>query len=140
MNPAFDVSAFQAAFPQFATTPADTINGWVNLVIHSPQGDWFQNVACLADQQLIVAHVGFMLLLAAAGQGAIGGAITGAAEGSVNVAFAAPPIRTGLQYYLSSSPYGQMLWANLCIAAAGGDYVGGLPERRAFRKVGGTFR
>lgn len=139
MSPAFNPVAFQAAFPQFASTPDATINGWVSLVTNSPQGDWFGNIAGLTDQQLIVAHIGYLLSKAASGSGAPGGAITSAAQGSVNVSFVPPPVKTGLQYYLSSSPYGQMLWANLCIAAAGGDYVGGLPERRAFRKVGGVF-
>ncbi|ENN86068.1 phage protein [Rhizobium freirei PRF 81] len=140
MNPAFDIAAFQTAFPQFATTPSDTIQGWVTLVINSPMGGWFECETGLTNQQLMVAHIGYLFSKAATGQAIPGGAMVSAAEGSVNAAFAAPPIKTGLQYYLSGSPYGQMLWANLCVAAAGGDYVGGLPERRAFRKVYGTFQ
>jgi hypothetical protein len=140
MSPAFDIPAFQTVFPQFAATPTATIQRWVGLVANSPQGDWFGYHASLTDQQLIVAHVGYLLTPAGTGQAVPGGALVSATEGSVSGSFAAPPVKTGLQYYLSGSPYGQMLWANLCIAAAGGDYVGGLPERRGFRKIGGTFQ
>lgn len=134
----FDILAFTAAFAQFATTAPATIEAWVNLVLNSPQGSWFQT-ATLTDQQLMVAHIGYLLSQAASGNAGPGGAVTSAGQGSVSASFAAPPIKTGLQYYLSGSPYGQMLWANLCISTAGGAYIGGLPERRAFRKVGGTF-
>jgi hypothetical protein len=48
-------------------------------------------------------------------------------------------VKDGLEYYLSGSVYGQMLWAMLNVASAGGVYLGGLPERRAYRKVGGVF-
>lgn len=140
MNPTFDIAAFQTAFPQFATTSSDTIQGWVTLVTYSPMGAWFGCEASPTDQQLMVAHIGSLFSNAATGQPGQGGAMVSATEGSVSVSFAAPPIKTGLQYYLSGSPYGQMLWANLCVAAAGGDYIGGLPERRGFRKVSGTFQ
>ncbi len=136
----FDVAAFMATFPAFMSVSAVTVEAWVNLILASPQADWFTN-ATPADQQLMVAHVGHLLTQASdsTSGGAPGGAVTSASQGSVSASFAAPPIKTGLQYYLSSSPYGRMLWANLCVSMAGGAYVGGLPERRAFRKVGGTF-
>ncbi len=134
----FDIAAFQAAFLAFASVSSATIQAWVNLVLGSPMGAWFQ-VATLTDQQLMVAHIGQLLTQAATGDNAQGGAVVSGSQGSVSASFAAPPIKTGLHYYLSSTSYGQMLWANLCVSTAGGDYVGGLPERRAFRKVGGQF-
>ena len=51
----------------------------------------------------------------------------------------APPTKTAWQFWLSSSPYGLQLWAMLTIAGSGGVYIGGLPEREAFRKVGGVW-
>ena len=136
----FDVQAFLLAFTAFTGTGPSVIQAWANLIMGSPQADWFQ-YATSTDQQLMVAHVGYLLTQAtASSSGAPGGAVVSASQGSVSASFAAPPVKTGMQYYLSSSPYGRMLWANLCVSMAGGDYVGGLPERRAFRKVGGTFR
>jgi hypothetical protein len=135
----FDPVAFQGAFPEFATTSAAAINIWASLVQNSPQGDWFTNTATSTDQMLIVAHVGHLLTQAATGTGGPGGALVSAGEGGVNASFAAPPVTTALEYYLSGSTYGQMLLVNLRAATAGGFYIGGLPERQAYRKVGGVF-
>jgi hypothetical protein len=135
----FDIPAFQAAFPAFADADPATIQLWVNIVQESPMASWF---ACttVTQQQLIVAHIGYLLTNANTvhnSQG--GGAVVSATEGSVSASFVAPPVKDGLEFYLSGSTYGQMLWAMLNISSAGGVYVGGLPERHAYRKVGGTF-
>jgi hypothetical protein len=44
-----------------------------------------------------------------------------------------------LTYWLSLTPYGRALLALLALVTAGGFYFGGLPERSAFRRVGGGF-
>jgi hypothetical protein len=135
----FDPVAFQAAFPAFADTSTSAIQMWASIVDQSPMQSWFE-CAPLTQQQLIVAHVGYLLANAnSIGNSQGGGAVVSATEGSVSASFVAPPVKDGVEYYLSSSVYGQTLWAMLRIGAAGGAYVGGLPERRAYRKVGGTF-
>lgn len=48
---------------------------------------------------------------------------------------AAAPGTTSYTYWLNSTPYGQQLAALLARCSAGGFYVGGLPERAAFRSV-----
>jgi len=75
---------------------------------------------------------------AAAGS-TMGGFTTGATIGEVTVSKMAPPAADGWQWWLSSTPYGQALWAMLEVLAVGGMSIGGLPEREAFRKVGGVF-
>jgi hypothetical protein len=135
----FDPVAFQTAFPAFSDTPSAAIQVWVSIVDQSPMQSWFES-APLTQQQLIVAHVGYLLTNAnTIGNSQGGGAVVSATEGSVSASFVAPPVKDALEYYLSSSTYGQMLWAMLRISAAGGTYVGGLPERSAYRKVGGVF-
>lgn len=135
----FDPVAFQQAFPAFSDTPTAAIQVWVEIVEQSPMASWF-DCAPTTQQQLIVAHIGYLLANAnTIGNSQGGGAVVSATEGSVSASFVAPPVRDGLEYYLSGSVYGQMLWAMLNIGAAGGVYVGGLPERRAYRKVGGVF-
>ncbi|MNJ79317.1 hypothetical protein D3C77_772930 [compost metagenome] len=42
-------------------------------------------------------------------------------------------------YWLGMTPYGMQLMALLKVCTGGGLYVGGLPERAAFRSVGGIF-
>jgi hypothetical protein len=135
----FDPVAFRQAFPAFTDTSDAAILVWASIVDESPMGSWFE-CATLTQQQLIVAHVGYLLTNAdSVGNSQGGGAVVSATEGSVSASFVAPPVKDGLEYYLSSSTYGQMLWAMLRIGAAGGAYVGGLPERSAYRKVGGVF-
>lgn len=135
----FDPAAFQAAFPAFQETPTTAIQTWATIVEGSPMASWFA-AAPITQQQLIVAHIGYQLSRAdSLGDSQGGGAVVSGSEGSVSASFVAPPVRDGLEYYLSSSTYGQMLWAMLNVATAGGVYVGGLPERQAFRKTHGVF-
>lgn len=136
----FDITAFLTAFPAFQESSSGAVQVWVDIVQESAMGSWFCSTK-LTQQQLIVAHVGYLLTNAnSVGNSQGGGAIVSGTEGSVSASFAPPPIKDGLEYYLSSSVYGQMLWAMLNVSSAGGEYIGGLPERHAFRKVGGTFR
>ncbi|MFY1028171.1 DUF4054 domain-containing protein [Actinobacillus seminis] len=67
------------------------------------------------------------------------GLVTSASEGSVSVSFTPPPTKDAWDHWLALSPYGVQLWALLQQLAAGGLYIGGLPERKAVRKVGGVF-
>jgi hypothetical protein len=67
------------------------------------------------------------------------GVMTGATEGTVSVSLQAPPAKDAFSWWLATTPYGAQLRALLLARSAGGFYVGGLPERAAFRKVGGIF-
>ena len=71
--------------------------------------------------------------------GTAGGIVTSASIGEVSVSMAQPPFKSGWDYWLNQSPYGQQLLALLRIVSVGGTFVGGLPERTGFRKVGGVF-
>lgn len=68
-----------------------------------------------------------------------GGFTTSATIGEVTVAKLAPPASDGWEWWLASTPYGQMLWALLQLKAVGGFSVGGLDERGSIRKAGGVF-
>lgn len=67
------------------------------------------------------------------------GVITAASEGDVSVSLAAPVVEDEWHYWFNSSPFGRELVALLGGQAVGGFYVGGTPERKAFRKAGGVF-
>lgn len=67
------------------------------------------------------------------------GVITQASEGDVSVSLATPAVDDEWHYWFNSSPFGRELVALLGVQSVGGFYVGGLPERRAFRKVGGIL-
>lgn len=67
------------------------------------------------------------------------GVITSASEGDVSVSLATPAVDDTWHYWFNSSPFGRELVALLSGQAVGGFYVGGSPERKAFRKAGGMF-
>lgn len=69
-----------------------------------------------------------------------GGFVQSASIEDVSVTKAQIPARNAWQAWLSQTPYGQSLSALLHIKAVGGLYVGGMPERAGFRKIGGGFR
>jgi hypothetical protein len=68
-----------------------------------------------------------------------GGFETSATIDKISVTTLAPPATNMWTWWLAQTPYGQALAALLQLKAVGGTSVGGLPERLAFRKVGGIF-
>ena len=85
---------------------------------------------------LMVAHLLATTDAALAGQS---GVVIMSRVGDVQVQLQPPPERGQWRYWLNQTPYGAQLLALLEMQSAGGFYVGGLPERSAFRKVGGVF-
>ena len=143
----FDVSTFRAMFPQFATTPVDAVlqmywtQGNCYVSNFSEQGCYDFNFLypdCrLLALNLITAH------LAVIGANAAMGKTTDIVQSStvdkISVTLALPPLPDQWQWWLNSTPYGRQLLALFQVSAVGGDYVGGLPELAAIRRVGGIF-
>jgi hypothetical protein len=68
-----------------------------------------------------------------------GGFVTSASIDKISVTKLAPPADNMFTWWLAQTPYGGMLAALLEVLAVGGIGVSGMPERTAFRKVGGVF-
>ena len=62
-----------------------------------------------------------------------------ATEGQISVTVSQFPDRTQWAAWLNTTSYGKSLLSLLSVASFGGYIFGGLPERSAFRKVGGVF-
>lgn len=90
---------------------------------------------------LMTAHLlALGVIIAAGNYTGRPGVLQGATIDKVSVTLAAPPFGTSAwRYWLNLTPYGAELLALLDVQSVGGFYVGGLPERSAFRKVGGVF-
>ena len=138
----FDEEAFRAQFPAFASTtqyPSEVLLGyWSSAVCalgsydtRGLSGDCRQRAL-----YLMTAHLAHMAFLISIGQTSVG-VVTGATIDKVTVSMQAPAASSGWQSWLYLSPYGMQLWAMLSAKAVGGFYVGGLPERDAFRSVYG---
>lgn len=140
----FNVAAFRTAFPAFSDVAA-----FPNALL---QGNW-DSAACIISTNdgcyslrgasreralnLLTAHLTALGVIIASGQ--TPGVMTQATIDKVSITLQAPPVKTEFEWWLTQTPYGQQLLALLQAKAAGGIVVGGLPERLAFRKVGGTF-
>lgn len=142
-----DIPTFRLLFPEFANA--------TNFPDAYIQVQWGVAVATMGDQDgwalagtalstalnYLTAHLMKLNVMASAAGGAgITGVVTGATIDKVSVQLAAPPVRSGWQQWLASTPYGTWLWGFLSVKSAGGLYIGGRPERRAFRKVYGNFQ
>lgn len=130
---AFALPVFRGLYPQFSGV-SDTV-----VTAVAGQADCYIDSTCADDCAiyLIVAHL--LQLAKNASAGLPGGQITSATIEKVSVTVAQAPGATSYKYWLNSTPYGQQLAALLARCAAGGTQVGGLPERAAFRSVGGVF-
>lgn len=141
-----DIPTFRLLFPEFANStkfPDPYIQAqWdVAVTYIGDTGGWLlADVAVGTALNYLTAHLMKLnVMIAAGGGGGVTGVVTGATIDKVSVQLAAPTTKSGWQYWLAQTPYGTQLWAFLSMKSAGGLYIGGRPERRAFRKVYGNF-
>jgi len=142
----FDVTAFRLLFPAFAnptlfpdvyltaqwTAATSYIGAYDGCILN---GARLQQALNLLTAHLLQINV----ILANSGQTPTLGVLTSATVDKVTVTNMPPPATSGWKYWLATTPYGLQLWALLSLALPGGIYIGGSPERSAFRKVGGRF-
>lgn len=140
----FNIAAFRVSFPEFesvVTYPNALLQGYFDaatcFVSNSDYGR-LQGDCRVRALDLMTAHLVKLGTIMATGQ-TPSGVTTAATVGAVSVTNLAPPVKGMFQFWLASTPYGLQLMALLGVKGAGGLYVGGLPETRALRKVGGFF-
>lgn len=137
----FDIPLFRARFTEFAddtiyTDQVLTISWDMSACWVSDNG--YGCVDCREQMlQLMTAHIQTLMDRAAAGQATA--LATSATIDKVSVSTTPPPVKSQLEWWLSTTPYGAMLWSMLSMMAVGGFYIGGSPETAAFRQVDGRF-
>ncbi len=137
-----DIQTFRANFPLYAdeTTYPDIL---LNAQYEIGKCYIADNNCTMAEScreyalQAMLAHLLYIRDQVNSGNNV--GVITSASEGEVSVSLATPVVDDEWHYWFNSSPYGRELIALLDVQSVGGFYVGGSPERRAFRKAGGVF-
>lgn len=140
----FDPVAWRAQFPQFGNDtewPDAQLSGLFDMACCFIWPFPWRAVGrkCLTLMlYLMTAHLAESQRMLNAGQ-ATSGVQTGASVDKVSVSLQAPPITSGWQQWLSTTPYGLQLWALLSVRSKGGFYVGGSIERYGYRKAGGIF-
>ena len=141
-----DPAAFRALFPQFAD-PAKYPDAALSIQFGAATGyvsaDTYGDMTVAARTNALYLMTAHLLAIGAIiaqnnYQGQVG-IVTGAVVDHVQITLTPPPVKSQWQWWLNTTPYGAQLVALLQAQAVGGFYVGGLPERAAFRKVGGIF-
>lgn len=133
-----DLPAFRAQCPEFGSAvlyPDITIEGyWTAATTYVSTNDYgaLNGSARARALNLMCAHLIKLADLIADGNAA--GIVSAAGVDKVNVTLAPPPVATQYRWWLSLTPYGAQLLALMRAKAAGGLYVGGTPERGAFRR------
>lgn len=142
LNPA----AFRALFPQFAnsTTFPDValeiqFGAATGYVSADTYGDMSEPVRTQALYLMMAHLLALGVIIASGNYTGTPGIVTQSSVGDVSVSLQPPPERGQWRYWLNMTPYGAQLVALLEMQSAGGFFVGGLPERAAFRKVAGIF-
>lgn len=141
-----DPAAFRARFPQFADEtafPDATIEGQFDLATCYVSPDTYGDMSALVRQCSLYAMTAHLLalgvIIASGNYTRQPGIVINSRVGDVQGQLQPPPERGQWRYWLNLTPYGAQLLGLLDAQAAGGFFVGGLPERAAFRKVGGVF-
>jgi hypothetical protein len=155
VTPAYNDENFRAMFPAFADEavwPEATLQvywdmGGEFITTTDSPCNGLNGASLQLARDLMCAHLATIMSVPASGGGSgsiesggtSGGILTNASIGAVSVGMMAPPVKGMWDYWFAQTPYGQQILALLAIKGVGGLYVGGLPERKGFRKVGGVF-
>ena len=141
-----DPAAFRALFPQFAD-PAKWPDAALSIQFGAATGyvsaDTYGDMPVAARTNapyLMTAHLlALGVIIAQNNYSGQVGVVQGAVVDHVQITLTPPPVKSQWQWWLNTTPYGAQLLGLLDAQAAGGFFVGGLPERAAFRKVAGIF-
>lgn len=136
---------FRLQFPYFASTVTypqatlqrnfDTGTNYVSAYNYGFLNDAARQTALY----MMTAHLTMLNDMLIANAGAPSQMVTRAKIDQIEVTLQPPPEKNQFQWWLNLTQFGQQLLALLQIKSAGGWAVGGLPERRGFRRVGGGF-
>ena len=141
-----DPAAFRALFPQFADAakwPDAALSIQFGAATGYVSADTYGDMPVAARTNalyLMTAHLlALGVIIAQNNYSGQVGVVQGAVVDHVQITLTPPPVKSQWQWWLNTTPYGAQLLGLLEAQAAGGFFVGGLPERAAFRKVGGIF-
>lgn len=141
----FDPAAFRLMYPAFASEslyPDATLQMyWDAAGCYIANDDikcgQLQGQCRFQALNLLTAHLLFLGTLVQKGQ--TPGIVTASSIDKISVSLLPPPVPNAWAWWLNGSPYGAQLLALLSVKSVGGVYIGGLPERSGFRRVGGGF-
>lgn len=136
----YDDTLFRTQFPAFASEteyPSALIEGYFGMAACYVDANDYGRLsgACLQlALNLLTAHL-VAINRASPADGGGTGTVAASSIDKVSVTLQIPEARGPFLGWLSRTGFGQQLAALLRIKSSGGGYVGGNPERAAFRRV-----
>lgn len=140
----YDDAGFRSQCPFFADPtlyPAAALAqffGSAGTFLGAANYGWLRDGDRQAALNYMAAHLAGLNDAITANAGTAPAPLTGATVEKVRVSLQLPPAGNQWRYWLGLTPWGQLLLALLQAKSAGGWSTGGLPERAAFRRVGGV--
>lgn len=140
----YDDASFRLMFPVFADDtvyPPALIGMWWSTgtgFVSAQDNCGINGDALQSALNMMAAHLLWSSVLIGRGQTTVG-VMIGSSIDKISVSFQAPPMLNNWRSWLLTTPYGAMFLALMEAQAAGGFYVGGSPERDAFRNSYGIF-
>lgn len=142
----FSIPVFREQFPAFSSElvwPNETIQSAYDMsgCYIDAANSWYNCTKCQdLISSLMTAHLLTLNGSKIAPSNNTPGKVASAAVGSVNVSFVdTTASKNAFTIWLSKTPYGEQLLALLGRISVGPTYIGGTPERSAFRKYAGRF-
>ncbi|MDR0805950.1 MAG: DUF4054 domain-containing protein [Enterobacteriaceae bacterium] len=132
----FPLTSFRTLYPEFNDVENDVI-----YIFAEKAKCYLTTCRGVCTNQLwllVVAHLLYLRKQQAEGN-AQTGAIASASIDKVSVSFVAPQSSTDTAHWFNLSPYGMEYLALIHRCGSSPFYVGSMPERSAFRSVGGRF-
>lgn len=141
-----DIPLFRSRFPHFASSviwpdptievAAETASCFIDVA-----NSWYRCDKCRElITELMTAHILYLNGSPLQPGSTAVGVVSSATVGTVSVGLTVNTASKGaFSAWLGKTPWGEQLLAMLARISGGPIYVGGSPERRAFRKFGGRF-
>lgn len=144
MTIALNIADFRLQFPAFSDVtayPDALLNSKFDISCDYISPETFGDMSTSSRTHalyLMMCHLMVIQTMIGANTGNVG-VMQSAQVGGVNISLVPPPAKTAWKYWLNTTPYGLQLLSLLELKSVGGFFVGGLPERSAYRKVGGIY-
>jgi ligand-binding sensor domain-containing protein len=131
-----DMRAVLPAYNNPVAYPTTTLNMWFNNALGFMTDEESGLVDASDQGMMIYLMAGHLMSLSAMicdNDGAPVGLVSAATVDKVSVTMQLPPNPSQFQWWLSTTPYGAQLYAMLGVATVGGYWIGGSPQRWAYR-------
>lgn len=135
----FDINKFKKQFPAFTSSDTELETNWDIATCYISDNDYGYLSGNCRERAIMLMAAHITAISDDINSGGTPNFITSSSIDNISVTATPPPNQDEFSWWLSLTPYGSQLNALLAANSVGGIYIGGSPEKSAFRKFGGFF-